>query len=147
MTSKQLTLLVVVGLVLGVVVGYAVHALASPATAASVADGLGLLPFAFLRLIKMLIAPLVLSTMVVGVSKIGDNATVCRIGIKAVGVFVFASLVSLVLGMVLVQRFEPGKALALKLPDAGAAPAVAAGAMSMRGFIEHTLPSSVFDAM
>jgi Na+/H+-dicarboxylate symporter len=106
-----------------------------------------LFPFAFLRLIKMVIAPLVFTTLVVGVAKMGDVATVGRIGGKALAWFFFASLLSLILGLTLVQLFEPGKALSLPLPAAGASSGVAGGTMSLRGFIEHTLPSSVFDAM
>ncbi len=147
MNSKRLTLLIVAGLLLGVALGLAVHALAAPATAARFADGMGLLPFAFLRLIKMIIAPLVFSTLVVGVAKMGDVATVGRIGGKALGWFVFASSISLVLGLVLVQFFEPGKALHLPLPATGATSGIAASGMTLRGFVEHTLPSSVFDAM
>jgi Na+/H+-dicarboxylate symporter len=146
MNSKRLTVLIAAGLVIGVSLGYAFHVLASPATAIHFADGMGLLPFAFLRLIKMVIAPLVFSTLVVGVAKMGDIATVGRIGGKALGWFIFASLISLVLGMVLVQLFEPGRALSL-LPEAGSSSGMAASAMTLRGFIEHTLPSSVFDAM
>ncbi|MDB6045633.1 MAG: dicarboxylate/amino acid:cation symporter [Gammaproteobacteria bacterium] len=146
MNSKRLTLLIVAGLVIGVSLGYAFHVLASPATATHFADGMGLLPFAFLRLIKMVIAPLVFSTLVVGVAKMGDIATVGRIGGKALGWFIFASLISLVLGLVLVQFFAPGRALSL-VPEAGSSSGMAASAMTLRGFIEHTLPSSVFDAM
>jgi Na+/H+-dicarboxylate symporter len=95
----------------------------------------------------MVIAPLVFSTLVVGVAKMGDIATVGRIGGKALGWFIFASLISLVLGLVLVQLFEPGRTLNLSLPGAGSSAGMAASAMTLRGFIEHTLPSSVFDAM
>jgi Na+/H+-dicarboxylate symporter len=147
MTSKRLTALIVAGLVLGVALGYAVHVMASPESAASFASGIGLLPFAFLRLIKMIIAPLVFTTLVVGIAKMGDIATVGRVGGKALAWFIFASLVSLVLGLVLVQLFEPGKALTLALPDEGATSGVAASAMTVKGFIEHTLPTSPFDAM
>jgi Na+/H+-dicarboxylate symporter len=77
----------------------------------------------------------------------GDIATVGRVGGKALAWFLFASLISLVLGLVLVQIFEPGKTLGLPLPEAGATAGVAGSAMSLRGFIEHTLPTSVLDAM
>ena len=147
MKSKRLTLLIVAGLVLGVALGYVVHVLASPASATRFADAMELLPFAFLQLIKMVIAPLVFSTLVVGVAKMGDIATVGRIGGKALGWFILASLMSLVLGLILVQLFEPGRALNLPLPPAGSAPHVAVSTMSARGFVEHTLPSSVIDAM
>jgi len=106
-----------------------------------------LLPFAFLRLIRMVIAPLVFSTLVVGVAKMGDIAAVGRIGGKALGWFIFASLISLVLGLVLVQLFEPGRVLSLPIPDGATSSGVAAKAMTLRNFIEHTLPTSAFDAM
>jgi Na+/H+-dicarboxylate symporter len=147
LSSKRLTGLIVAGLVLGVALGLVFHALASPSTAVGFADVMELFPFAFLRLIKMVIAPLVFTTLVVGVAKMGDVATVGRIGGKALAWFFFASLLSLILGLTLVQLFEPGKALSLPLPAAGASSGVAGGTMSLRGFIEHTLPSSVFDAM
>jgi Na+/H+-dicarboxylate symporter len=147
MNSKRLTAFIVVGMVLGVVLGYALHALASPAMASRFADIMELLPFAFLRLIKMVIAPLVFSTLVIGVAKMGDIATVGRIGAKTLGWFLCGSLISLVLGLVLVRLFEPGKALSLSLPAAGTVSGIVVGAMSLRGFIEHMLPSSVIDAM
>jgi Na+/H+-dicarboxylate symporter len=147
MNSRQLTVLIVAGLVLGIAVGQGVHAVAAPETASRFADGAGLLPFAFLRLIKMVIAPLVFTTLVVGVAKMGDIATVGRIGGKALGWFVFASLISLALGLVLVQVFEPGRTLGLPLPASGATSSLPAGGMTLQGFIEHTLPTSVLDAM
>jgi Na+/H+-dicarboxylate symporter len=147
MSSRRLTWWIVAGLVLGIVVGYAVHAGATPESAARFAEGAGMLPFAFLRLIKMIIAPLVFTTLVVGIAKMGDIATVGRVGGKALGWFVFASLISLTLGLVLVQLFEPGRALSLEVPPRDAASGVAAGAMTLKGFIEHTLPASVIEAM
>jgi Na+/H+-dicarboxylate symporter len=147
MNSKRLTALILVALVTGILLGYVVHVSASEATATAFADRIGLLSFAFLRLIKMIIAPLVFSTLVVGIAKMGDIATVGRIGGKALAWFVGASLVSLVLGLVIVQIFEPGRALSLPLPAEGAASGMQASGMSLRGFIEHTLPSSVVDAM
>jgi Na+/H+-dicarboxylate symporter len=147
MNSKRLTYLIVAGLVLGVGLGYAVNVMATPESAAHFADTIGLLPFAFLRLIKMIIAPLVFATLVVGIAKMGDIATVGRVGGKALGWFIFASLISLVLGLVLVQVFEPGKALALPRPDAATTAGMSASAMTLKGFIEHTLPTSAFDSM
>jgi Na+/H+-dicarboxylate symporter len=147
MTSQRLTILIVVGLVLGVALGYGVNVGASEAGADRFAEVTGLLPFAFLRLIKMIIAPLVFATLVVGIAKMGDIATVGRIGGKALTWFIGASLVSLVLGLVLVQLFEPGRALNLPLPPEGAASGLKATGMTLRGFIEHTLPASVIEAM
>jgi Na+/H+-dicarboxylate symporter len=147
LSSKRLTACILAGLALGVALGLTVHGLASSHTSAAFADVMDLLPFAFLRLIKMIIAPLVFATLVTGVAKMGDVATVGRIGGKALGWFIVASLISLVLGLVLVQAFEPGKALSLPIPPGGAATGVAESNMSLRGFIEHTFPVSALDAM
>ena len=110
MPSSRLTTFIMVGLVLGLVSGYVAYTW-FPESAAAFAETSGLLPTMFLRLIKMIIAPLVFSTLVVGIAKMGDIATVGRIGGKALGWFIFASLISLTLGLVLVETLEPGKAM------------------------------------
>ena len=101
----------------------------------------------FLRLIKMIIAPLVFSTVVAGIANTGDAKTVGRIGIKALGWFITASLVSLVLGMVFANLFEPGANLAMPLPEAGAATSLKTGSLSLKEFIVHVFPKSFFEAM
>src|SRR5215471_720335 len=146
MRSNRLTLFIVIGLALGVVVGWLFHS-AIPQHSERFADIASLLPTIFLRLIKMIIAPLVFATLVVGIAKMGDIATVGRVGGKALGWFVFASLISLVLGLVMVTLFAPGKAMHLPIPQANAASGVEANALSFEGFIAHTIPSSILDAM
>ena len=118
-----------------------------PESAAAFAETSGLLPTMFLRLIKMIIAPLVFSTLVVGIAKMGDIATVGRIGGKALGWFIFASLISLTLGLVLVETLEPGKAMQLPIPESHAQSGIEASALSLQGFIAHTIPTSILDAM
>jgi Na+/H+-dicarboxylate symporter len=145
MPSNRLTRYILVGLVLGIVAGYAMHS-SFPTSAAGFAENTALLPMAFLRLIKMIIAPLVFSTLVVGIAKMGDIATVGRVGGKALGWFIFASLISLTLGLVLVQLFEPGHAMKLPIPEA-ASSGVQGDALTLSGFISHTIPTSVLDAM
>lgn len=146
MPSTRLTRYILVGLVLGIACGYLIYAY-FPDSSAAFAANAQLLPMAFLRLIKMIIAPLVFSTLVVGIAKMGDIATVGRIGGKALGWFIFASLVSLTLGLVLVQLLEPGKAIQLAIPAADASSGVQASALSLKGFIEHTIPTSLLDSM
>jgi Na+/H+-dicarboxylate symporter len=146
MPSTRLTRYIIIGLVLGIAAGYIFYVY-FPASSAGFAQTASLLPTAFLRLIKMIIAPLVFSTLVVGIAKMGDIATVGRIGGKALGWFIFASLISLTLGLVLVQLFEPGKAIQLAIPEASATSGVQASALSLKGFIEHTIPTSILDAM
>ena len=146
MPSSRLTTYIIVGLILGLIAGYVCYAY-FPESTAGFAETTSLLPTMFLRLIKMIIAPLVFATLVVGIAKMGDITTVGRIGSKALGWFIFASLISLTLGLVLVQVFEPGKAMQLPLPDAAEASGVQASALSLQGFIAHTIPTSVVDAM
>ncbi len=101
----------------------------------------------FLRLIKMIVAPLVFSTLVVGVAKLGDIKAVGRIGGKTLLWFFSASVVSLLLGMLLVNIFQPGARLGLPLPPAGAETGIAAAGLNLRDFLFHTVPASVVDAM
>ncbi len=143
--SNRLTIVIIAALVLGSVVGYAVHQY-WPAHAVRFAEQAALLPFVFLRLIKMIIAPLVFATLAVGIGRMGDVVTVGRVGGKALSWFVFASMISLTLGLVLVTWLEPGKVMHLT-PPAESASGVETAALSLKGFIEHTIPASVIDAM
>jgi Na+/H+-dicarboxylate symporter len=101
----------------------------------------------FLRLIKMIVAPLVLTTLVVGVAKLGDINAVGRIGGKTLLWFVGASLMSLLLGMILVNFFEPGIAMHLPVPDTGESSGIANIGFSLKNFLYHVFPSSVIESM
>jgi len=101
----------------------------------------------FLRLIKMIIAPLVFATLVAGVAKLGDLKAVGRIGGKTLLWFITASLVSLLLGAVLVNLFQPGHLLQLEMPSALSSAGVDHAAITLKGFITHIFPSSVIEAM
>jgi Na+/H+-dicarboxylate symporter len=121
--SRHFTTLILVGLVLGIAVGYACHeAFPDPKTAATIAGYISLVTDLFLRLIKMIIAPLVLSTLIVGIAHMGAGSSLGRIGLKTMGWFVGASLVSLLLGMVMVNILQPGVSLDLPIPDANTSP-------------------------
>ncbi|HEX9947233.1 MAG TPA: cation:dicarboxylase symporter family transporter, partial [Allosphingosinicella sp.] len=120
--AKRLTYWILFALVLGVVVGWGLNFLLGDGTpeggpvVKEVARYLSILTTIFLHLIKMIIAPLVLSTLVVGIAHMGDTAALGRVGAKALGWFVAASLVSLTLGLILVTIFQPGTGLGLPLP-------------------------------
>lgn len=101
----------------------------------------------FLRLIKMIIAPLVFTTLVVGVARLGDIKSVGRIGAKTLFWFVCASFLSLFLGLMLVNFFKPGLSMHLPLPDTLADTGVKKAALSLREFLYHVFPTSVIDAM
>ena len=144
---NRLTTWILVGLALGIAAGYIAHTnLADPK---GFADTMSLVTTLFLRLIKMIIAPLVFSTLVVGIAKMGDAAEVGRIGIKALGWFIIASLLSLTLGLILVNMFRPGDAMALSgtLPAAGASSGITASGLTLKDFITHLVSTSIFDGM
>lgn len=101
----------------------------------------------FLRLIKMIVAPLVFTTLVVGVAKLGDINSVGRIGGKTLLWFVAASLTSLMLGMILVNLFKPGIAMNLPLPDVSEDIGISKTGLSLKEFLYHIFPSSVIEAM
>ncbi|AVG16183.1 dicarboxylate/amino acid:cation symporter [Chromobacterium vaccinii] len=149
MKSKKLTALILVGMLLGILVGYLFrqHAGDDAAAIKSFVDGMSILTDIFLRLIKMIIAPLVISTLVVGIAKMGDAKSVGRIGGKTMGWFICASLASLTLGLIMVNILKPGVALNLPLPDMHADSGIKAGAISLKDFVTHAIPKSVFEAM
>ena len=101
----------------------------------------------FLRLIKMIIAPLVFSVLVVGVAKIGDFKTVGRMGIKTLVYFTSATLIALSIGLVIVNIFEPGKKMLIDKPETGADNGVKTQAQTAKNFIAHIIPESVVDSM
>jgi Na+/H+-dicarboxylate symporter len=145
---SRLTTIILIGMVLGILVGYACHTLwPDPKTAKTIADYISLITEVFLRLIKMIIAPLVFSTLVVGVAHMGDTKAVGRIGAKAMAWFIAASLVSLLLGMILVNLLRPGDNLNLPLPDAEAATNLKVTSISMKDFVAHLVPRSIVEAM
>src|SRR6478609_5048460 len=114
----NLTLYIFIAMIVGVIVGYFVYARYPLETRNSFASNIKLLSTIFLRLVQMIIAPLVFSTLVVGIAKLGNIKTVGRVGGKALLWFISASLASLLLGMVLVNFFKPGVGLDLNHADA-----------------------------
>jgi Na+/H+-dicarboxylate symporter len=145
---STLTTIILIGMVAGILVGYACHILwPDPTTARTIAEYISLLTDIFLRLIKMIIAPLVFSTLVVGVAHMGDTKAVGRIGAKAMIWFIAASLVSLLLGMLLVNILRPGDNLNLPLPDAQASTNLKVASLSMKEFVAHLVPRSIVEAM
>jgi Na+/H+-dicarboxylate symporter len=145
---SRLTTIILIGMILGIIVGYACHTLwPDPKTAKTIADYISTITDVFLRLIKMIIAPLVFSTLVVGVAHMGDTKAVGRIGAKAMAWFVGASLISLLTGMILVNILRPGDNLNLPLPDAQAATNLKVASLSVKEFVAHLVPRSVVEAM
>lgn len=146
--QRRFTLLILIAMILGVVVGHLCNQnAATPASAKEIADYFSIVTDVFLRLIKMIIAPLVFSTLVVGIAHMEDSASVGRVGLKTMVWFLGASAISLVLGAVMVNILQPGIGLSLPLPDASQGADVAAGGMSLKEFITHLVPRSIAEAM
>jgi Na+/H+-dicarboxylate symporter len=138
---NRLTAYILTGLVLGIVIGYIANI--SMADPVAFAEKLQLISFAFLRLIKMIIAPLVFSTLVVGIARMGDASEVGRIGGKALLWFVIASVISLSLGLILVNLFQPGVGMPVEVGKAD----ISTGSLTLKEFITHLIPSSIVDGM
>jgi Na+/H+-dicarboxylate symporter len=151
--AKRLTYYIIAGLLLGILAGWILNVSIGDGSAAgeaklkTIAGYISILTTIFLHLIKMIIAPLVFSTLVVGIAHMGDTAALGRVGAKAVGWFVCASLVSLTLGLILVTLFQPGAALGLPLPPVDATVGVDRSAFDFAKFIAHIFPESMIGAM
>jgi Na+/H+-dicarboxylate symporter len=143
--AKKLTRFILFALLAGVITGWVVNAViddGTPAAAAQLKDIAGyfsIVTALFLRLIKMIIAPLVFSTLVVGIAHMGDVAALGRVGLRSLAWFIFASLISLTLGLLLVNLLHPGVGIGLPLP-----PATAASGVETAAFL---VPASIFEAM
>ena len=151
--AKRLTLYILIGLVLGLVVGIAINAAIADGTPLAqarlegIAHWFSIVTTVFLHLIKMIIAPLVFATLVVGIAHMGDTSALGRVGVKSVGWFVCASLVSLALGMLLVNVLQPGVGLNLPLPAASATAGLDKSNFDAAKIITHIFPTSIIDAM
>src|SRR6516162_4715485 len=146
--SGRLTLYILLAMILGITVGYACHILwPDPQTAATIAGYISLVTDLFLRLIKMIIAPLVFSTLVVGIAHMGDSKTVGRVGLKTMGWFITASLLSLTLGLIMVSTLRPGDNLGLPLPDVNATSSLKTASFNVKEFVAHLVPTSIFAAL
>jgi Na+/H+-dicarboxylate symporter len=135
-------------MLLGVAVGWAVNQYASPAGAKAVADNLSIITDVFLRLIRMIIAPLVISTLIAGIAHMEDSAAIGRVGIKTLGWFITASIVSLTIGLIMVHLLQPGVGMHLTPPAASAANgAVDMTKFNLKEFVSHIFPRSIVEAM
>ena len=147
--SNRLTVYILLSMIIGLITGYLIHINATPAFIASLSPKLKLLTTIFLRLVQMIIAPLVFTTLVVGIAKLGDLKTVGRIGGKALLWFITASLVSLLIGMFWVNLLQPGVGFAPGSADMNAASEVIGktNAFSLEEFVKHLFPKSIVEAM
>jgi Na+/H+-dicarboxylate symporter len=145
----QLTVLIIAGMLIGIALGEWIYLSSTKPNALLFADRMKLLTTIFLRLVQMIIAPLVFSTLVAGIAKMGDLKAVGRVGGKSMLWFISASLVSLLLGLMLVNIFKPGVGVNLGEGDVAGAKDFLNNSkgFSLQGFIEHVFPKSVIEAM
>ncbi len=146
MKSSRMTTYILAAMVLGIVAGGLIHSgFDDAATQHELAGYISFGSTIFLRLIKMIIAPLVFSTLVVGIGHMSDAGAVGRVGGKSLLWFVCASLVSLTLGLILVNLFQPGAGVHKVVT--GAVTGIDAHAMSLDGFVKHVFPDSALRPM
>ncbi len=144
---NRFTMFVLGAMLLGLLVGWQCNLHLDPAQQASLAGIFKISTDVFLRLIKMIIAPLVLSTLIVGMAHMGDTAALGRAGAKTMAWFMSASVISLIMGAILVTLLQPGVGLGLPLPPENAVVDIKATGLSLQEFITYMVPKSIFDAM
>ncbi|MBO9543922.1 dicarboxylate/amino acid:cation symporter [Caulobacter sp.] len=146
--NRRFAFMIVGAMVLGVATGWACNQFLDPAQAAEASKWFKLGTDLFLRLIKMIIAPLVLTTLIAGIAHMEDAASVGRIGVKTMGWFITASAVSLLLGLLMVHILQPGAGLVLTdAASTAAPPAASTEGFTLQTFIVHLVPTSIFDAL
>ncbi|WP_104012689.1 dicarboxylate/amino acid:cation symporter [Burkholderia anthinoferrum] len=139
---------ILIAMLAGIAIGYMVFtSFPDKKAATEIAGYISLVSDVFLRLIKMVIGPLVFSTLVVGIAHMGDAASVGRVFAKAFGWFITASLVSLLLGLLMANLLRPGDNLGLPLPDIGASANLATSKFTLKDFVGHMVPKSIAEAM
>ena len=145
--ANKLTLFIVIFMLAGILSGAVIHSYASQEAIAAWSDNITLLTDIFLRLIKMVIAPLVFSTLTVGIMRLGETATIGRVGGKAMVWFISSSVLSILVGLFIVMIEHPGSGLNLAIPAESVDTGLAVGGMSLKGFLSHTIPTSIAGAM
>jgi len=146
--QRRFTLFVIAAMIGGVLAGFVINrTVTDPAAIKAIAENLSIVTDLFLRLIKMIIAPLVFTTLVVGIAHMEDGAAIGRVGGKAIAWFIAASLVSLTLGLAMVHWLQPGVGLNLTLPPVSAHTDAVAASMTLKDFVTHLVPTSIVQAM
>lgn len=143
----NITAKIFIGMALGIIIGYVINQNFTPESITEWSSYLNLLSKIFLRMIKMIIGPLVFSILTVGIAKLGDFKLVGRIGLKTLGYFYFATILSLITGLIAVNILKPGTGMQGKLPEAGAETGVETKKMTLENFFEHLIPESIFQAL
>ena len=145
--NRMFAYFIVAAMVGGILVGFGLNQMLDADGAKAAADNLSILTDLFLRLIKMIIAPLVFATLVSGIAHMEDAAQIGRVGVKTMGWFISASVVSLTIGLFMVHLLQPGAGMNLVIPDVAPGAAVDTTSFTFKTFVTHLVPASIVDAM
>lgn len=145
--KNNLALWIFLGLIAGIIVGIGIFYISDPELTKSYINIAKFGNIIFLRFIKLIIGPLVLSTLVVGVAGIGDAGTVGRMGAKTIGWFILASLMSLTLGLIIVNIFKPGLDFQNQISDTIVGNIPKTDSITLDHFIEQLVPENIFIAL
>ena len=145
--NRLFSILIVAAMVLGIGAGWAINQTSTPDQAKAIAENLSIITDVFLRLIKMIIAPLVFSTLVAGIAHMEDASSIGRVGAKTMGWFISASIVSLLFGLLMVHLLQPGVGMHLAIPDVASGATVDMSKFTLKAFVTHIVPASIVEAM
>jgi len=146
--KNRLTFFIAAGMILGIIVGYLCHIGAvDAASTKTIAGYFSIVTDIFLRLIKMIIAPLVFVTLVSGLAGMDSGQDVGRIGLRTVGWFLCASLISLALGLMLANVLQPGAGLHMIAGSDDVNTGLNTAGLNFKDIVEHAFPTSLLDAM
>ena len=131
---------ILIGLAIGALVGYLFP---------DFGDKLKPVGDAFLRMIKMIVVPLIFSTLVMGIAGTGDFKKLGRLGGTAIIWFEFATTIALAIGLLVMNLAEPGVGVTLSASAANASHAAAASqhSVDLVDYAVHIVPSNIIDAM
>ena len=145
--NRMFAYFIIAAMVGGILVGFGLNQMLDADGAKAAADNLSILTDLFLRLIKMIIAPLVFATLVSGIAHMEDAAQIGRVGVKTMGWFITASIVSLTIGLIMVHLIQPGVGMGLVDSAGHAAGTVDASKLTLKEFVTHLVPKSIVEAM
>lgn len=146
MKRRNFTLIVLIAMGLGVALGWWLHAF-RPNDVETLSPYFTVVTTVFLRLIGMVIAPLVLTTLIAGIAHMGGGGALGRVGVRTIGWFILASIMSLLLGLAIVHILQPGVGSGLTLPPPDASAGIEANSLNVQDFVVHLVPKSVIEAM
>lgn len=136
-------------LLAGLFIGQIIRlAISDQAVLTEISGGLNVVAGLFMRLIKMIIAPLVFTTLVVGIAKLSDASALGRLFLKSMIVFIVGSIIAVAIGYAVAEIFQPGRALAgilntaVKVTNATAV----SNSISIKSFLNEVVPAAIIDS-